>query len=138
MHTFSREEILATKLRALVQRDKGRDLYDLAHALEKFDGLNTARVAALFGQYLDIGGTPISRAQAQERMFSKLANLRFIRDMRPLLPAPAAEALTDGSTMQQFVSVFSGLIDRLPGDPWARTDEMKKRFQFPVSPRGAP
>jgi predicted nucleotidyltransferase component of viral defense system len=30
--TFSKEEILATKLRALLQRDKGRDLLDLAHA----------------------------------------------------------------------------------------------------------
>lgn len=28
--TFSREELLATKLRALLQRDKGRDLLDLA------------------------------------------------------------------------------------------------------------
>jgi predicted nucleotidyltransferase component of viral defense system len=30
VQTFSREEMLATKLRALLQRDKGRDLYDLA------------------------------------------------------------------------------------------------------------
>ncbi|MBZ9905272.1 nucleotidyl transferase AbiEii/AbiGii toxin family protein [Mesorhizobium sp. BR115XR7A] len=34
--TFSREEMLATQLRALLQRDKGRDLYDLAHALGTF------------------------------------------------------------------------------------------------------
>ena len=31
--TFSPEEMLATKLRALLQRNKGRDLYDLAEAL---------------------------------------------------------------------------------------------------------
>ena len=31
--TFSPEEMLATKLRALLQRNKGRDLYDLAHGL---------------------------------------------------------------------------------------------------------
>jgi len=136
VHTFSREEILATKLRALLQRDKGRDLYDLAHALDTFEGLDTARVAVLFARYLDLGGTPISRAQAQERMFAKLGNPRFILDLRPLLPAPAAEALTDQSALQHFASVFSGLIDRLPGDPWARTDEMKERFQFPVSPHG--
>lgn len=29
--TFSREEMLATKMRALLQRDKGRDLLDLSH-----------------------------------------------------------------------------------------------------------
>src|SRR6266540_2910772 len=37
--TFSREEMLATKLRALLQRNKGRDLFDLAHALNVFKGL---------------------------------------------------------------------------------------------------
>jgi len=31
--TFSPEEMLATKLRAFLQRDKGRDLFDLNHAL---------------------------------------------------------------------------------------------------------
>jgi predicted nucleotidyltransferase component of viral defense system len=127
--TFSREEILATKLRALLQRDKGRDLYDLAHALDKFDGLNAARVAFLFGRYLELSGHTISRAQAQQRMFAKLANPRFIIDMKPLLPAADAERLTEDSTRLLFQAVFTQFIDRLPGDPWVRTDEMKQRFQ---------
>ncbi len=33
MLTYSLEEMLATKMRALLQRDKGRDLFDLSHAL---------------------------------------------------------------------------------------------------------
>src|SRR5260370_42237419 len=37
--------------------------------------------------YLAQQGQAISRAQAQERMFAKLANPRFLTDMRPLLPA---------------------------------------------------
>jgi predicted nucleotidyltransferase component of viral defense system len=131
VQTFSREEILATKLRALLQRDKGRDLYDLAHALGQFRGLDTARVAALLAEYLALGGTPISRAQAQERMFAKLANPRFVLDMRPLLPADQAEALTDETTKKLFINVFSSLIDRLPGDAWLRTQAMKERFEFP-------
>lgn len=85
--TFSREEMLATKLRALLQRDKGRDLYDLAHALEMFEALEVERVVEMFGRYLDLAGQAITRAQAQERMFAKLANPRFLLDMRPLLPA---------------------------------------------------
>src|SRR5262249_37911599 len=32
IETFSKEEVLATKLRALLQREKGRDLVDLSHA----------------------------------------------------------------------------------------------------------
>ena len=71
--TFSREEMLATKLRALLQRDRGRDLYDLAHALEVFENLDIARMVEMFGRYLDLSGQTISRAQAQERMFAKLA-----------------------------------------------------------------
>jgi predicted nucleotidyltransferase component of viral defense system len=37
MNSFSIEELLATKLRALYQRRKGRDLFDLFHAMTKLD-----------------------------------------------------------------------------------------------------
>ena len=126
--TFSREEILATKLRALFQRDRGRDLYDLAHALEVFEGLGIDRVVEVFGQYLALSGQAISRAQAQDRMFAKLANPRFLLDVRPLLAATRAEALTEESTEEAFRLVFMNLVDRLPGESWGRTAAMKKRF----------
>ncbi|WP_071224943.1 nucleotidyl transferase AbiEii/AbiGii toxin family protein [Rhizobium grahamii] len=64
--TFSREEMLATKLRALLQRDKGRDLYDLAHAIEVSNKLDADLVADLFSRYLQFAGQSISRAQAEE------------------------------------------------------------------------
>jgi len=50
--TFSQEELLATKLRALLQRDKGRDLLDLAHALAVFPDLDRPRIAECFCLYL--------------------------------------------------------------------------------------
>lgn len=126
--TFSREEMLATKLRALLQRDKGRDLYDLAHALNVFDELNVNGIVEMFGRYLNLSRQIISRAQAQERMFGKLANSRMLLDMRPLLPAAQAEALTDAATAEAFRHVFTTLIDQLPGEPWAKTSAMKERF----------
>ena len=126
--TFSREEMLATILRTLLQRDKGRDLYDLAHALEVFEALQVERVVEMFGRYLDLSGQAITRAQAQERMFAKLANPRFLLDMRPLLPAAQVEALTEESTEEAFRRVFTELVDRVPGEPWARTPGMKGRF----------
>lgn len=126
--TFSREEMLATKLRALLQRDKGRDLYDLAHALETFDGVGVDRIIVLFGRYLDLSGQAISRAQAQQRMLAKLANPRFLTDMKPLLPAEAAERMTEGAMLDSFRRVFVTLVDRLPGEPWGRLQEIKERY----------
>ena len=126
--TFSRGEMLATKLRALLQRDQGRDLYDLAHALEVFQNLDIARLVEMFGRYLAVSGHAISRAQAEERMFAKLASPRFLLDVRPLLPAAQAEALTERAIADSFRDVFTILVDRLPGEPWERTQAMKERF----------
>jgi predicted nucleotidyltransferase component of viral defense system len=126
--TFSREELLATKLRALLQRDKGRDLLDLFHALEAFHDLNTARMVECFGLYLDGGGTPISRAQAEQRMFAKLAAPRFLTDIRPLLAPDEAAKLTDEAIRSVFIIVCDRVITTMPGAPWAKTSEMKERF----------
>jgi predicted nucleotidyltransferase component of viral defense system len=126
--TFSREELLATKLRALLQRNKGRDLLDLYHALEAFQDLNTTRLVECFGLYLDGGGTPISRAQAEQRMFAKLAAKRFMTDIRPLLAPEEAAKLTDATTRLAFVTVFDKLITAISGEPWAKTPEMKEKF----------
>ena len=129
--TFSREEMLATKFRALLQRDRGRDLYDLAHAIDVFDGLDADHTVEMFGAYLALSGQAISRAQAQERMFAKLANPRLLLDVCPILPAARAEGLTEESTQESFRRVFEVLIDRLPGEPWGRTAAMKQRFSIP-------
>jgi predicted nucleotidyltransferase component of viral defense system len=128
--TFSREELLATKLRSLLQRDKGRDLLDLFHALEAFQDLNTARIVECLGLYLESGAAPISRAQAEQRMFAKLAALRFMADIRPLLAPEEAAKLTADFARTVFVTVFERLITILPGGPWAKTPEMKERFRM--------
>jgi predicted nucleotidyltransferase component of viral defense system len=126
--TFSREEMLATKLRALLQRNKGRDLFDLDHALTVFEGLNTARIVECFRLYLEKAEVTISRAEAQQRMFQKLANPTFFTDMRPLLSTDRAKALTDETLKATFVKVMKELIDRIPGDEWAKAGEMRERF----------
>lgn len=126
--TFSWEEMLATKLRALLQRDKGRDLYDLSHALEVFDGLDIDRTLEMFRRYLGLTDQTITRAEAQRRMFAKLAKPRFLLDMRPLLSADQAEALDETSTAEAFRRVFTTFIDSLPGEPWAKAADMKDRF----------
>lgn len=126
--TFSREEMLATKLRALLQRSKGRDLFDLDHALTVFEGLNAARVVECFALYLERSKVTISRAEAQQRMFQKLVNPTFFTDMRPLLPTDRAKALTDETLKAAFARVMTELIDRIPGDDWAKAGDMRERF----------
>jgi predicted nucleotidyltransferase component of viral defense system len=126
--TFTNEEMLATKLRALLERDKGRDLFDLAHALGVFDGLDTGRVATLFIQYLNDQGKTLSRAQAEQRMLAKLTHAGFLADIKPLLSADDADALTDEAINAAFMEVFIGLIAQIPGAPWANTDETLAQF----------
>jgi len=126
--TFSREEMLATKLRALLQRDKGRDLYDLGHGLAVFEGLDLARVIDYFGRYLQNSKVKIPRSEAERRMFVKIANPSFLTDMRPLLSAPEAAKLDEVATKRNFERVFSEFIVRIPGEPWKRTEEMKQKF----------
>lgn len=134
--TFTREEMLATKLRALLQRDKGRDLFDLAHALDVFEGLDTGRVIEYFHRYLGKGGLKISRADAEQRMFFKLSKPTFLTDMRPLLAAAKAEKLTEAEMRDAFVRVFKNFIIPLPGESWKKSDEMIDRFELPLTKSG--
>ncbi len=134
--SFSNEEMLATKLRALLQRDKGRDLFDLSHALTVFTDLDTQRVVAMFLRYLQAQEQQLSRAQAEARMFAKLANPRFLADIRPLLPADLAEKLTEETMKTAFADVFTRIVCKLPGKPWARNDEMVERFAIDLVSSG--
>ncbi len=134
--TYSREEMLATKMRALLQRDKGRDLFDLSHALAVFDELDTACVMEIFQRYLAQQELKLSRAQAEERMFAKLRNPGFLTDIRPLLAPAESERLTNETMKAAFVDVFMGFIAQLPGNPWARTGEMTERFELDLGATG--
>jgi predicted nucleotidyltransferase component of viral defense system len=129
--TFSKEEILATKLRALLQRDKGSDMFDLAYATVEFEGLDCAKVVECFGKYLKAADQSISRAEAEQRMFDKLDDPSFLADVRPLLAADEAEKFDDTTANAAFNVVFTEFIKRIPGKPWAETGEMAKKFEMP-------
>lgn len=126
--TFTPEEMLATKLRALLQRDKGRDLFDLSHAMSVLSGVNAGRLIALFLDYLMQDGIAISRAQAEERMWAKLENPGLLSDIKPLLSADAAEELTDDAIVIALARVMTDLVSLMPGNPWARSPEMAEQF----------
>lgn len=132
VRTFSNEELLATKLRALLQRNKGRDLVDLAHALDVLGGLDPARTVDLFGCYLAATDTKITRSEAEERMFDKLANSKFLADVRPLLAAEQAEGFDHAASRTAFVKVFTRFIQLIPGKPWNKTEDMASHYALDI------
>lgn len=129
--SFSREELLATKLRALLQRDKGRDLFDLDHALDVLPDLDIERVVGLFVRYLDQQDQAISRAEAEQRMLAKFARPDLLGDIRALLTPDRADALDAAAGRAAFLRVFTDVIALIPGHRWARTDELAQSMELP-------
>ncbi|MEM8777074.1 MAG: nucleotidyl transferase AbiEii/AbiGii toxin family protein [Pseudomonadota bacterium] len=129
--SFSAEELLATKLRALLQRDKGRDLFDLDHALDALPDLNLHRVVELFVRYLGQQDQTVSRAEAEQRMLAKFARPDLLGDMRALLTPDRADALDTAAGRAAFLRVFTKVIALIPGERWARTDELAETLGLP-------
>ena len=75
--TFQPEELVATKLRALFQRKKGRDLYDLWLALTVLE-LDPEKIVAAFPAYRPEG---VGAKQMTENLMEKLADRSFCTDV---------------------------------------------------------
>lgn len=110
--TYALDELLGTKMRALYQRKKGRDLFDLAIALEKA-AVDTERIVAVFSEYMARDGHRVTCAQFEKNIEAKLHDRQFNADIGPLL---ANEYTWDGESAA--ATVRSRLITRLPGEPW--------------------
>lgn len=82
--TFPIEELLGTKLRALYQRNKGRDLFDLWYANENVN-LDITKIIEVFQKYIEFSGTPISRTEYMASMERKIADTNFHGDVEGLL-----------------------------------------------------
>lgn len=116
--TFTTEEVLAGKMRALLNRRKGRDLLDLDHALTAVDGLDVQRVVELFSKLCEMHAKRIPRAIAHERMFDKLKNIEaVIVDMRKVLPKKQADKINAEVVHEMFGNVFAAYIEKMPGKP---------------------
>lgn len=106
------DELLGTKLRALYQRKQGRDLFDLATALETAD-VQPDRMVEVFSAYLEHQGLRVTRAQFEENLALKLGDPEFTGDIGPLLADGFRWEIDKAAPV-----VLSRLIARLPGDPW--------------------
>jgi predicted nucleotidyltransferase component of viral defense system len=114
--TYDLDELLGTKLRALYQRKKGRDLFDLALLLDH--GADPARVIRCFERYASEEGITVARAPFEQNLEEKRADPLFAGDMaalvRPGLAWDAAVAME---------RVLGELVSRLPGEPWLGSGE---------------
>jgi predicted nucleotidyltransferase component of viral defense system len=129
--SFAPEELFATKLRALLQRRKNRDLFDLHMGLQQLS-MNPEALLACFDHYVTLEGKPITRANAEQRMLEKLTH-SLTEDIGPLLP-PGIKFHEDDA-VAAFESIWTILITRIKGDPWKQTDraiEELRKNKYPT------
>ena len=118
--SYEPEELFATKLRALLQRRKNRDLFDLNEGLTQLH-LDRNKLLQCFEHYLQLEGNTITRAAAEERMLQKL-DRSLTEDIQPLLPAGIYFTKEDAS--RAFEAVWKQLVVHLNGDEWRLTEKV--------------
>ncbi len=84
--TYNINELLGTKLRALYQRSKGRDLFDLYYTRQNKD-LDYEQIIACFKEYTSFatGKKPASKKEFLLNVEEKEVSAEFLGDMEALL-----------------------------------------------------
>jgi len=106
--TYHFDELLGTKMRALYQRKKGRDLFDLYHALTTVK-VNTDDVIACYKRYMEfVVAQPPSYKQYVANMEMKMQDDEFLHDMDMLIRPELSYA-----PITAYETVKTQLIDKL-------------------------
>ena len=113
------EELMATKIRALYQRRKGRDLFDLWMVFSK-DLANIDECLKIFKKYCEHGGLKISKDLFLKNLELKRLNKDFQLDMNILLPhqpppynVPFIPNQTNWNFDEAFEYVKSEIVNRI-------------------------
>jgi predicted nucleotidyltransferase component of viral defense system len=86
LSTYKLEELLGTKLRALYQRRKGRDLYDMFTAMTQQSALDNEAVIHSYRQYMKFSvDNPPSQREYTLNMEAKMKDSEFLGDTTALL-----------------------------------------------------
>ncbi len=117
--SFTPEEVFGTKLRALLQRRKNRDMFDLHNGLEQL-AIDDDKLVACFHHYLKLEGQHITRAMAERRMLQKLTT-SLVEDIAPLLPVGVR--YDESEAVEAFNGIWARLVTKLKGEPWKASDE---------------
>lgn len=111
IRTYQLDELMGAKLRALYQRKKGRDFFDLWIAHVR-GNLNIPTVVESFLKYMSFNEHVITRALFEINMNEKLQSKKFLEDIRPLLSPDINWEIEEG------IEVLNTYIAALPGEPW--------------------
>lgn len=84
--TYEIDELMATKLRALYQRRKGRDLFDVWYVAEH-NLMNLDRVIDIFSKYCSYNDLKITGEEFLKNLEQKKKHRDFYMDMSVLLPS---------------------------------------------------
>lgn len=121
--TYELDELLGTKLRALFQRRKGRDLFDLDYALSHA-GTHAERVLPCFCKYMHFADGKIpTQKQFELNMNGKLSSGDYLNDTYPILipsvthHAPSAYARIHDRLISRIDSYRNTFFAALPPCP---------------------
>ena len=104
---YTLEELLATKLRALYQRRKGRDLFDLWLSVSERKA-DASRIIHVFKHYMETEGQTVDSMRYEKNLQEKLRHRGFLSDLNPLLPA---DAIYD--VQEAYVLIKNEIVDKL-------------------------
>jgi predicted nucleotidyltransferase component of viral defense system len=112
VRTYQLNELIGTKLRALYQRSKGRDLFDIWFVL-KMNLIDCAAVINVFNKYCDYQKLSVTRANFEKNLFEKKQNNDFSSDIVNLIADPSS-----WSADEAFQMIDEKIIPLLSGKPW--------------------
>lgn len=128
--SYDKEELFGTKLRALLQRRKNRDLFDLYEGFRELS-LDPKRLVAAFEHYLTLEENVITRANAEQRMLEKLTK-SMTEDIAPLLP-PGIE-FADDDAVNAFGLIWRDVLPLLKGEPWKSSEKVIEHLREKMYP----
>lgn len=104
--TYDINELAGTKLRALYQRKKGRDLFDLYEVLEK-RMVKPDRVIRCFNEYVKSQGLSIRKRDFCQNLEEKLSDYIFLHDTDALLlPTAEYDPIQAGKIVKQLIELL--------------------------------
>lgn len=113
--TYSLEELLGTKLRALYQRKKGRDLYDFWYVMQHIKDFKTENIVNIFGHYMEAESTKVSRAEFEKNLSQKKNSPVFNADIKLLL---STDQIDQYKVEEAYELLFKLFLEKLSGEPW--------------------